>query len=94
LLLGSWTSTGFFIVQGNAVSGRETITLAGGDQFVLTFTGTLQRDGSIRGTFTLGAGTGRFSHIHGVGVLSIAPSSDGTHYEMDLLGAMLLAGQD
>jgi polyvinyl alcohol dehydrogenase (cytochrome) len=94
LLLGSYTSTGFYIVQGNTVSGRETVTVASGDQFVVTFTGTLQPDGSIKGTFTLGAGTGRFRGARGGGVFSIAPNPDGVHFEMDLVGEMLLAGND
>src|SRR5262249_58295917 len=62
-LLGSYTSTGFDIVQGGKLSGRETFTAANGDQFVMTFSGTVRSDGSVRGTFTLGVGTGSVAGI-------------------------------
>src|SRR5262249_17404646 len=41
LPIGSYTSTGFDIVQGGKLSGRETFTAANGDQFVMTFSGTV-----------------------------------------------------
>jgi hypothetical protein len=88
---GPYTSTGFYIVQGDTVSGRETFTTAKGDQFVMTFTGTIQPDGSFGGTFTLGAGTGGFAGIHGGGLFITALDPDGAHVELLILGEMLLA---
>jgi hypothetical protein len=88
--LGSYTSAGFDIVQGSTLSGRETFTAADGDQFVMTFTGTVQSDGSVCGTFTLGVGTGRFAGIGGDGEFLLDPDPDGVHFDLDLSGYMLL----
>jgi hypothetical protein len=88
--LGSYTSTGFTIVQGNTLSGRQTFTV-NGDQFVMTFTGTVGPAGNVVGTFTLGVGTGRFKGIEGGGVFITAPDSDGTDFEQVFFGEMFLA---
>jgi hypothetical protein len=92
--IGPVTSTGFEILQGGLLSGRETFTTANGDQFVMTFAGTIQSDGSVLGTFTLSAGTGRFEGIGGQGELSIVPDSDPANFELDVLGEMFVTVHD
>jgi outer membrane protein assembly factor BamB len=94
LFIGSYTSTGFYIVKDGMLSGRETFVTGPGDQFVMTFTGTLRPDGSILGTFTLEAGTGRFQGISGLGVLITTLDTDGVHFEQIALGVMLRAEHD
>ena len=91
---GPYTSTGFYIVQGGTVSGRETFTTANGDQFVMTFTGTVRPAGSVLGTFTLGVGTGRFKGIDGGGLFITVPDPNGSQFELIILGEMLLAEHD
>jgi polyvinyl alcohol dehydrogenase (cytochrome) len=88
--LGTYTSSGFYVLQGSTLSGRETFTAANGDQFVMTFTGTVQQDGSFRGTFTLGAGTGRFAGLGGDGEFLLLPDSDEVHFDLALQGNMFL----
>jgi polyvinyl alcohol dehydrogenase (cytochrome) len=92
--LGQYTSTGFDVVQGGTLSGRETFTTASGDQFVKTFSGTFLPDGTVRGTFTLGAGTGRFKNLSGSGVWFANPNADGVHFDLVILGEMFLAERE
>jgi polyvinyl alcohol dehydrogenase (cytochrome) len=87
--LGQYDSAGFALVQGNTVTGQETFTAANGDQFVKTFTGTFQPDGSLVGTFTLGSGTGRLEGISGSGDFTVVFHPDGVGFDLVIVGDAL-----
>jgi polyvinyl alcohol dehydrogenase (cytochrome) len=92
--IGAFTSTGFEILQGTSLSGRQVFTTANGDRFVMTFAGTVQSDGSVHATFTLSAGTGQFEGIGGGGVFTTVPTSDPATFQLVALGEMFVTGHD
>jgi polyvinyl alcohol dehydrogenase (cytochrome) len=87
--LGQYTSTGSGLRVGDTVTGTETFTAANGDQFVKYFTGTFQPDGSLVGTYTLGAGTGRFAGISGNGTFTVVFDASGFNFDLNILGDIL-----
>ena len=76
--------------MGDTASGTETFTAADGSQFVKSFTGTFQPDGTYVGTFSLGGGTGRFEGIGGSGEFTTVFGPDGVSFDLAIEGAILL----
>jgi polyvinyl alcohol dehydrogenase (cytochrome) len=87
--LGRYDSTGWDLINGGAIYGQETFTAANGDQFVKFFSGALQPDGTVLGTFTLGNGTGRFAGISGSGTFTVNLDPDGIDFSLTISGDIL-----
>jgi polyvinyl alcohol dehydrogenase (cytochrome) len=94
LHLGQYTSTGLVLRTGSTVIGTETFTAANGDQFVKTFTGSFQADGSLRGTYALGGGTGRFAGIYGSGSFVTVFDADGVSFNLVIEGEIVWSPND
>jgi hypothetical protein len=54
----------------DAAHGSITVTLTGGDQLFVTYTGEVTRSGALTGSIVVTGGTGRFANASGSGGIS------------------------